>query len=152
MSGLVAKFSVATPQGHAQLVFQLLKVPKFPLYIRELFFQSAAHWRTWLQAVSSQIQETANLAEFESQTLYAADKSECVHVAFGVSTESTLRSWRSREQCVAFVEPDRVNAETDLLCNDANLHGLRSSFDATPWSIVQSQALSRQAKPGAESP
>src|SRR5260370_1390967 len=66
--------------------------------IRELFFQSVAHRCTRLQAVSSQIQETANLAEFESQALHAADKSERVHVAFGVSTESALRSWRSREQ------------------------------------------------------
>jgi hypothetical protein len=34
---------MATPQSHAQLVFQLLKVRKFPLYINQFFFQSAAH-------------------------------------------------------------------------------------------------------------
>src|SRR3984893_1182744 len=126
MSGSLAQFSVATAQGQTQLVLQLLKVGKFPLYVGELFFQSAAHRCTRLQAVSSQIQETANLAEFESQALYATDKSECVHVAFGVSTESTLRSWRSREQCIAFVEPNRVNAETNLFRDDANLHLLGS--------------------------
>jgi len=61
-----------TPQGHAQLVFQLLKVRKFPLYINQFFFQSAAHRRTRLQAASSQTQETAYLREFESQALDAA--------------------------------------------------------------------------------
>ena len=61
-------------------MLQLLKVGKLPLYVRELFFQSAAHWRTRLQAVSPQIQESANLAEFESQALYTADKSQCLHV------------------------------------------------------------------------
>ena len=87
---------------------------------------------------------SSNLAEFESQALHAADKSESVHVAFGVSTESTLRSWRSREQCIALVESNRVNAETDLLRDDANLHGLGSLLDATPWSIVQSQGHSKR--------
>jgi hypothetical protein len=142
MSWSLPQLSVATAQRQTQLVLQLLKVGKFPLYVRKLFLQSAAHRCTRLQAVSSQIQETANLAEFESQALYAADKSECLHVALGVSTESTLRSWRSREQCIAFVEPNRVNAETNLLCDDANLHYLGSSVEAAPWSIVQSQHLS----------
>jgi hypothetical protein len=141
MSGSLAQFFVAAPQSQSQLMFQLLKVGKLPLYVGELFFQSAAHRCTRLQAVSSQIQETANLAEFESQALYAADKNECLQVAFGVSTKSALRSWWSREQRIALVEPNRVNAETNLLRNDANLHGLGSSLDATPWSIVQSQTL-----------
>src|SRR6266478_1860683 len=94
ISGSLAQLSVATAQGQTQLVLQLVKVGKFPLYIRELFFQSAAHQCARLQAVSSQIQEAANLAEFESQALHAADKSECVHVAFSVLTESTPGSWR----------------------------------------------------------
>src|SRR6266852_5500990 len=139
MSGSLAQLFVATAQSQTQLVLQLVKVGKFSLYIRELFFQSVAHRCTRLQAVSSQIQETSNLAEFESQALHAADKSERVHVAFGVSTESTLRSWRSREQCIAFVESNRVNAKTDFFRDNANLHGVGSFSEATPWSIVQSQ-------------
>ncbi len=51
-------------------MLQLVKVGKLSLHGRELFFQSAAHRCARLQAVSSQIQETANLAEFESQALY----------------------------------------------------------------------------------
>src|ERR1700730_8002256 len=43
MSGSLAQLSVAIAQGQTQLVLQLLKVGKFPLYISELFFQSAAH-------------------------------------------------------------------------------------------------------------
>jgi len=74
MSRPFAQLSVASAQSQTQLALQLVKIGKFPLYVRELFFQSAAHWRTRLKAASPQVQETANLAEFESQALYAADK------------------------------------------------------------------------------
>src|SRR6266478_3124717 len=133
MSGSLAQLSVATAQGQTQLVLQLLKVGKFPLHVGELFFQSAADRCTRLQAVSSQIQETANLTEFESQTLYAADKSECLHVALGVLTESPLCSRWSWEQGIAFVEANRVNAEANLLRDDANLHYLGSFLDGTAF-------------------
>jgi len=72
-------------------VFQLLKVRKFPLYINQFFFQSAAHPRTRLQAASSQTQETAYLREFESQALDAAYESQRLDVAFTVLTEASLR-------------------------------------------------------------
>jgi len=88
MSGSLAQLSVATAQGQTQLVLQLLKVGKFPLHVGELFFQSAADRCTRLQAVSSQIQETANLTEFESQALYAADKSQRLDVDFAVPPEA----------------------------------------------------------------
>src|SRR5260370_962878 len=96
MSGSLAQLFVATAQGQTQLVLKLVEVGKFPLHIREVFFQSAAHRRTRLQPIPSQPQKRSNLAEFESQALHAADKSERVHVAFGVSTEATLRSLPSR--------------------------------------------------------
>jgi hypothetical protein len=72
-------------------VFQLLKVRKFPLYINQFFFQSAAHRRTRLQAASSQTQETTYLPEFESQALNAAYESQHLNVAFAVLTEAPLR-------------------------------------------------------------
>jgi hypothetical protein len=86
MSRLVAQFSLATPQGQEQIVFQPLKVPKFALYFNQFFFQSAAHRRTRLQAVSSQIQETAYLAELESQALHAAYESQRLDVTLAVLT------------------------------------------------------------------
>src|SRR6266478_4601985 len=141
MSRSFAHLSVATAQGQTQLVLQLVKVSKFPLYVRELFFQSAPHRRTRLQAASPQIQETANLAEFESQALYTADKSQRLDVVFAVSPEASLCPRRPRKQTVALVKANRVNAEPNLLCDDANLHYLGSPVQATPWSIVQSQAL-----------
>src|SRR6266403_2549837 len=55
MSRSFAHLSVATAQGQTQLVLQHVKVSKFPLYVRELFFQSAPHRRTRLQAASPQI-------------------------------------------------------------------------------------------------
>jgi hypothetical protein len=146
MNGSLAQFFVTTAQSQTQFVLQLVKVGKFPLYVRELFFQSAAHRRTRLQPIASQPQKRANLAEFESQALYTANKSECLHVALGVLTESPLCSRWSWEQCIAFVESNRVNAETDSFRDDANLHGLGPFLDATPWSIVQSQAPSVLAK------
>ena len=95
MSGSLAQLFVATAQGQTQLVLQLVKVGKFPLYIRELFFQSAAHRCARLQAVSSQIQETANLAQFESQTLDSADKSECLDVVFAALAEAPPVFWEA---------------------------------------------------------
>jgi len=141
MSVLFAHLFLATAQDQTKFVLELAKVGKFPFYIGQLFLQSALNRRTRLHAVPSQPQEPSDFAELESQALYAADKSECLHVAFGVSTESTLRPGRSREQRIAFVEPNRVNADTDLFRNGANLHLLGSFLEATPWSIVQSQAL-----------
>jgi hypothetical protein len=128
-------------QSYTQLVLQLVKVVKFLPHVRELFFQSAAHRRARLQTVTSQIQESANLAKFEPEALYASDKSEYLHVGFGVLTESALRSWRSREQSFALIESNRINAEADFLCDHTNLHGLRSFLEDTPWSIVQSRTF-----------
>ncbi len=71
-------------------MFQLLKVRKFPMNINQFFFQSAAHRRTRLQAVSSQTQETTYLAEFESQALDAAYESQRLDIAFAVLTEAPL--------------------------------------------------------------
>ena len=69
-------------------MFQVLKVPKSPLNINQFFFQSAAHGRARLQAVSSQTQETAYLLEFESQSLDAAYESQRPDVTFAVLTEA----------------------------------------------------------------
>ena len=73
-------------------MLQLVKVGQLSLNVRKLFFQSAAHRCTRLQAVSPQIHETANFAKFESQALDAADECQRLNIAFCVLTESTLRS------------------------------------------------------------
>jgi len=121
-------------------MLQLLKVGTFPLYVNQLFLQPTLHRRARLQAIPSQPQEPSDLAEFESQTLYAADKNQRLDVVFGVPAEASLRPGRPRQQGVALVKADRVNAEPNLFCHDADLHYLGSSVEATPWSIVQSQA------------
>jgi len=126
MSGSFAQLFVATTQSQPQLVLQLLKVGKFPLYIEELFLESAPHRRTRLQTIPSQTQETADLAEFESQALYAADKSQRLDVVFAVASEAPLCPRGPRKQTVALVEANRVNGEPDLLRDDANLHCLGS--------------------------
>jgi hypothetical protein len=95
---------------------------------------------------TQKIQETANLAEFESKPLYAANKRECLHVAFCVLTESTLRSWRSREQhCVRRTES---HPQSSLLFSRRCQSTLRWLLNKpTPLSVVQSQALSRTCPP-----
>jgi hypothetical protein len=142
MSGSLAEFFVATAQGQTQLVFQLLKVRNFLLYIGQFFLKSAPDWRTWLQAVSSQTQETAYLAEFESQALDAAYESQRLDVAFAVLAEAALCPGCPRQQRIALVEANRVNTESNLFRDDANLHYLGSCAEATPWSMVQSQGYS----------
>jgi hypothetical protein len=47
------------------------------------------------------------LMEFESETVYAADKSKRLNVLLSVLTETTLCSWGSRQQ--GCLEPNRVN-------------------------------------------
>jgi hypothetical protein len=118
-----------------------LKVGKFSLHVSQLFVQSAAHRRARLQAVSSQTQETSNFVEFETQTLYSAYESQCLQVVFTVLPEAALRPGSAAKQGVSLIKANRVDAETDLFRDDSNLHYLDSSLKATPWSIVQSQAL-----------
>jgi len=84
MSVLLAQLSVATAQSQSQLVLQLVKVVKFPLNIGQLFLQPTLHRRTRLQPIPSQPQEPSDLAEFESQTLYATDKSQRLNVVLAV--------------------------------------------------------------------
>jgi len=122
-------------------VLQVLKVGKFPPYIDQLLFQAAAHWRTGLQAIPSQIQEAADLAELESKALYAAYKGERLDVVLAVLTEAALCSGRAWHQGVALVETNGINTEADFLRDYTNLHRLGSSSEGTPWSIVQSQVL-----------
>ena len=90
MSAAPAQLSIATAQRQAQFVLQLVKVAEFPLYVGQLFLQSSSHRRAGLQATPPEIQETSNLAEFESQTLHAADKSERLEVALAVLPEPPL--------------------------------------------------------------
>src|SRR5258708_33286192 len=97
MSVSLAQLFVATAQGQSQLVLQLVKVVKFPLYIGQLFLQSALHRCTRLHAVPSQPQEPSNLAEFASQTLYAAEKSQRLSVVLAVLAEAPLCSWGARQ-------------------------------------------------------
>jgi hypothetical protein len=66
MSGSLAHLFIATMQGRAQLVLQLLKISKFPTDIAYLLFQSAAHRSARLQAASPQLQEVADFVERES--------------------------------------------------------------------------------------
>ncbi len=91
-------------------MLQLLKVGTFPLYIDQLFLQPTLHRCTRLQAIPSQPQEPSDLAEFESQTLYAADKNQRLDVVFGVPAEASLRPGRPRQQGVALVKADRVTS------------------------------------------
>ena len=43
-------------------------------------------------------------------------------IVLAVLPETTLRSRGSRQQGVALVEPNRINAEADSFANCANLH------------------------------
>src|SRR5713226_5910843 len=141
MSVSLAQFFVATAQSQSQLVLQLVKVVKFPLYVGQLFLQPTPNQRTRQQAVPTQIQQAPDLAELESQTLYAAHEGQRFDIIFAVPPEASLCPRRSRKQTIALIKANRVHAEANLLCDDANLHGLGSFSYATLWSIVQSQAF-----------
>src|SRR6266478_2722006 len=154
MSFSLAQLFVAAAQSQTQFVLQLVKVDKFPLYIGQLFLQPTLHRRTRLQAIPSQSQEPPNLSEFESQALYATDKSQRLNVVLAVLTEAPLCSWGARQQGVALVETNRVNAQTDLLRDGPNLHRLGSppktytleySPESTPFLRVRTNLTKRQS-------
>ncbi|HLZ12134.1 MAG TPA: hypothetical protein VKP58_06055 [Candidatus Acidoferrum sp.] len=142
MTVALAQLSIATAQRRAKFALQLVKVFEFLLHVGQLHLHAALHGRARLQAFSPQLKKSVNLAELESQTLDSTDEGKRFHVVFAVSSKSTIGSWRSWQQTIALVETNRVNTEPDLLRDDAYLHGRGSSSYATPWSIVQSQALS----------
>jgi len=127
MSVSLAQLLGATAQSQSQLVLQLVKVVKFPLYVGQLFLQPALYRRTSLQAIPSQPQKPSDLTELESQALHAADERQRLDIAFAVPPKASLCPGRSRKQTVTLVKANRVNAEADLLCDDPNLHRLRSS-------------------------
>src|SRR5260370_17092752 len=109
MSVSLAQLFVATAQSQSQLMLQLVKVVKFPLYIGQLFLQSALHRCTRLQAVPSQPQESSDLTEFESQALYAADEGQRLYVVFCIPTEASLCPGRPRKQPFTLINADRIN-------------------------------------------
>src|SRR5206468_1698511 len=109
--------------------------------IRQLCLQAAAHRRARLHSASAQIQKAPNFAQFESQTLYAADEGQRFDVTFAVPSKASLRPGGSRQQRIALVETNRVNADSSFFGDDSDLHELDCGHDLTPWSIVQSQYL-----------
>jgi len=124
MSVPFVQLSLATAQSQSQFVLEPMKVGKFLPDIRELFLQSTLHRRTRLQAICPQSQERSNLAEPEAQALDATDKGQRLHLVFTVSPETSRRPGRRWKQTVALVEANRINAEPNLSCDDANLHAL----------------------------
>src|SRR5215831_8387327 len=100
-----------------------MKVGKPPPYVDQFLLKSALDRPARLQAISSQLQEAPNLTELEPQTLNSSYESQCLNVAFTVLTKASLRSRRPRQQRVALIKANRVNAETNLFCDDTNLHG-----------------------------
>jgi hypothetical protein len=96
-------------------VLKFLEVLKLLPDIGELCLQSTPHRCAWLQTASSQIQQTPNLAELESQALYPAYEGQRFDVAFTVEAEASLRSWRAWEQRIALIEPNCIGSESNPL-------------------------------------
>src|SRR6266404_3280571 len=105
-------------------MLQFVEIGNLLLDIRQFFFQTPAHGSTRLQAAPSQLQELANFFQREPQVLHASNEVQCLHIVFAVLTETARCSGWWREQCVALVEANRINAETEPLPNCADLHSL----------------------------
>src|SRR5579885_2925809 len=109
-------------------MLKLLEVCNLPSHIPEFCLQSTPHRCTRLHVASPQIQQTSNLAEFESQALDAAYESQRFDIAFAVLAEASLRPWRARQQCAALVEPNRIGRQPYSLCNATNVHRFAPLF------------------------
>src|SRR5260370_21707096 len=108
-------------------MLQFLEIGNLLLDIRQFFVQTAAHGSTRLQAALSQLQELANFFQREPQVLHASNEVQCLHIVFAVLTKSALRSGWWREQCVALVEANCINAVHDTHHNPAHLPYFTSS-------------------------
>jgi hypothetical protein len=97
MSVLFAHLSLTTAQSQTKFVFQLVKIREFPPYVGQFFLQPALYRCARLQAIPSQSQKSADLAELESQALHAPDKGQSLDICFRVPPETSLRSSRARE-------------------------------------------------------
>jgi hypothetical protein len=87
---LFAQFFVATTQRQAQIALQLLQAIELLPHISQLRLQMTAHRRARLHPTSAQTQKAPNFAEFESQSLYAADKRQRFDVTFPILAKSPL--------------------------------------------------------------
>jgi hypothetical protein len=85
-----AQLFVAATQRQTQFPLQLVQVFQFLPHIGQLRPQAKAHERARLHSASAQTQEAPNFAEFESQTLYPADKGQRFEVTFAVSARTPL--------------------------------------------------------------
>src|SRR6267143_5706978 len=127
MSGPLAHLSIAISQSRAQLALQFPKVSEFSMNLVYFFFQSAAHRSARPQPASPQIQQFANFSERESQSVYSPNERECFDITLAVLAVATWCSGRVCQQAAAFVEPNRIDTEADLLCHGSDLHRLGSS-------------------------
>lgn len=103
-------------------MLQLLEVSQLLPHVIQLLLQLTSYRRARLQPVSAQLQEAANLTEFETQALHAPDKSQRLDITFPVLPEAAPRPERTREQGVALVEANCINAETNPFRNNTDLH------------------------------
>jgi hypothetical protein len=106
-----------------------MKVRELPVHVQEFLLQLSAHRSTRLQPTSAQLQKLPDLFERKSQSLHLPDKPQRFHVAVSVLAKPTRGSWRTRQQGISLIEPNRVGSETDLLCNPANVHCLTPPFN-----------------------
>src|SRR5260370_26644096 len=95
--------------------------------LADFFFQSAAHWGAGPQPASPQIQQFANFSERESQAVYSPNEREGFDITLAVLAVAAWCSGRLCQQAAAFVEPNRIDTEADLLGHGPDFHGLRSS-------------------------
>jgi len=65
MSVPLTHLSLTTAQSQTKFVFQLVKVREFAVYVGQFFLQPTLHRHTRLQAIPSQSQKSADLAELE---------------------------------------------------------------------------------------
>jgi hypothetical protein len=124
-----------------QFSLEFLQPFQFLSYVDQLRLQATAHRRARLHPASPQTQKAPDLAQFESQSLYAPDEGQSFNVSFAVLAKAAWRPSRSWQQRIALVEANRVNAHSYSFGDDTNLHRLGSSVEATLWSTVQSQDL-----------
>jgi hypothetical protein len=109
-----------------------LKVVEFPLNVGQLVLQSSLDWRTWLNATPSQIQKPTDFAKTKSQVLHLTNECERFDITFTVLTEAALSSRWFPQKSFSLIEPNCIDREMSLSCDDTNLHRVGSLLEVTP--------------------
>ena len=110
-----------------QFAFQVLQIADL-VPNRCKFRAQQAYFPTGVSTTVSQIEELFDFPQGEAESLHLLNKSESRYVVCRIETKLSHRPGCSRQQCLALVKPDRVDAQLGPMRGLADLDSVRQGF------------------------